>query len=251
MARILIVDDEPQQLKLLQGLLIRRPLEVLACQDGQLALAQARLLQPELILLDVRMPGMDGYQVCSELKRDPGCRHIPVIFLSAADRAEERVRGFEVGAVDYVTKPYFAEELYARIGLHLEMSRRIRLAVPAGEPPGLEGGDREQELISAAVDILEQSVAAPPALADLAHQIGTNEQTLNRLFKERLGMTVFSFLRERRLQYACEWLEDTEMPLQSIAERIGYRSSANFITAFKERFGLTPKQYRARGQGEE
>ncbi|MDO8207095.1 MAG: EAL domain-containing protein [Gallionella sp.] len=120
---ILAVDDTPASLRLLTDILKAEGYEVRAAISGELALRAAKVHPPELVLLDIRMPGMDGYEVCRRLKADPVTRDVPVIFLSAASETLDKVQGFEAGAVDYVTKPYQRDELLARVRTHLELNR--------------------------------------------------------------------------------------------------------------------------------
>lgn len=121
--KILAVDDTSGSLKLLTDLLKDEGYEVRSAISGELALRAAAMSLPELVLLDIRMPGMDGYEVCRRLKAEPATHDVPVIFLSAASETGDKVQGFEVGAVDYVTKPYQREELLARVRTHLELHR--------------------------------------------------------------------------------------------------------------------------------
>jgi response regulator RpfG family c-di-GMP phosphodiesterase len=118
---ILVVDDTPASLKLLTDILKAEGYDVRAAICGELALNAATNNPPKLILLDIRMPGMDGYEVCRRLKAQPETRDIPVIFVSAASEMGEKIQGFELGAVDYVTKPYERRELLARVKTHLEL----------------------------------------------------------------------------------------------------------------------------------
>lgn len=118
---ILAVDDKPQNLQFLGKLLSDNGYEVGMAQNGQQALNFIQKSEPDLILLDIMMPVMDGYEVCRQLKDDFSTRHIPVIFLTAKADTEDVVRGFEVGGVDYVTKPFNAAELLARIRTHIEV----------------------------------------------------------------------------------------------------------------------------------
>lgn len=121
--KILAVDDTPASLKLLTELLKEDGYEVRAAINGELALHAASQNPPELVLLDIRMPGIDGYEVCRRLKAQHATRDVPVIFVSAATESDEKVQGFRVGAVDYVTKPYQRDELLARVHTHLELNR--------------------------------------------------------------------------------------------------------------------------------
>lgn len=126
--KILVVDDTPASLKLLTELLTTEGYEVRSAISGELALYAATSNPPELILLDIRMPVMDGFEVCRRLKAQPKTRDVPVIFVSALSETNEKVEGFELGAVDFVTKPYQREELLIRVRTHLEMTRlRTRL----------------------------------------------------------------------------------------------------------------------------
>ncbi|MBK9160084.1 MAG: response regulator [Nitrosomonadales bacterium] len=118
---ILAVDDTPASLRLLTDLLKNEGYEVRSAINGELALHAALEAPPDLMLLDIRMPGMDGYEVCRRLKAEDSLRDIPVIFVSAASEMDEKLMGFRVGAVDYVTKPYQRAELVARVSTHMEL----------------------------------------------------------------------------------------------------------------------------------
>lgn len=121
--QILAVDDTPASLKLLTDILKEEGYEVRSAISGELALHAAAGEPPELILLDIRMPEMDGFEVCRRLKANPSTRNVPVIFVSAMSETEEKVQGLKLGAVDFVTKPYQREELLARVHTHLELNR--------------------------------------------------------------------------------------------------------------------------------
>lgn len=114
-AEILIVDDTPNNLRLLSDMLSDRGYEVRKAIDGQMALTSARVEPPDLILLDIVMPDIDGYGVCQKLKSDPKTCQIPVIFLSALDDPLDKVKAFQVGGIDYITKPFQIEEVLARV----------------------------------------------------------------------------------------------------------------------------------------
>ncbi len=120
---ILAVDDTPSALKLLSNMLRAEGYEVRSAINGELALRAAVSDLPDLVLLDIRMPVMDGFEVCRQLKAMPETQEVPVIFVSAVTETEEKIHGFEMGAVDYVTKPYQREELLARVHTHIELYR--------------------------------------------------------------------------------------------------------------------------------
>lgn len=121
--KILVVDDTSASLRLLTVLLKDEGYEVRSAINGELALHAAASEPPELILLDIRMPGMDGFEVCRRLKAQPATHDVPVIFVSVVLETDDKVLGFKLGAVDYVTKPYQRDELLARVRAHLELNR--------------------------------------------------------------------------------------------------------------------------------
>ncbi|MCB0193785.1 MAG: hybrid sensor histidine kinase/response regulator [Anaerolineae bacterium] len=116
---ILIVDDTLPNLRYLQNLLTERGYEVRGVPSGRMALMVAHNEPPDLILLDIRMPDLDGYDVCRQLKADPKTCDIPVIFISAMDAVLDKVKAFDVGGVDYITKPFQIDEIIARVENHL------------------------------------------------------------------------------------------------------------------------------------
>ncbi len=119
---ILIVDDNPKNLHLLQSMLAGQGYLVRAAKNGRLALQSVSHKVPDLILLDIRMPEMDGYEVCQNLKVAPDTKDVPVIFISALEDQEDKVRAFQVGGVDYISKPFRQEEVLARIKTHMSLS---------------------------------------------------------------------------------------------------------------------------------
>lgn len=122
-ANILVVDDTPANLNLLGSILSAKGYNVRKMPNGMMALNSARRLPPDLIMLDVKMPAMDGYEVCAELKADPTTKNIPIIFISALQEIEEKVKAFNVGGVDFVTKPFHAEEVISRVNTHITNAR--------------------------------------------------------------------------------------------------------------------------------
>jgi DNA-binding NtrC family response regulator len=120
---VLVVDDTPQNLDLLSEILSGDGFDVRPAKSGGLALLSARTILPDLILLDIMMPDMDGYEVCRRLKMDERMRDVPVIFISALGDSVDRVKAFDVGGVDFVSKPFHAEEVLARVRTHLALRR--------------------------------------------------------------------------------------------------------------------------------
>jgi sigma-B regulation protein RsbU (phosphoserine phosphatase) len=120
-ADILVVDDVPTNLRLLSGMLTEQGYKVRSVISGDMALMATRADPPDLILLDINMPGMNGYEVCAHLKANSKTRDIPIIFISALGETEDKVRAFAAGGVDYVAKPFRVEEVLARVETHLTL----------------------------------------------------------------------------------------------------------------------------------
>ncbi|MBK8434537.1 MAG: hybrid sensor histidine kinase/response regulator [Chloroflexi bacterium] len=132
-ADILIVDDTPANLQLLTTTLSKHGYNVRAVTDGRHALMAARAVPPDLILLDIMMPEMDGFQVCAQVKADAKLKDIPIIFISALDETVDKVHGFQLGGADYVSKPFKLEEVLARMEIHLTLYHQRRQLEQARE----------------------------------------------------------------------------------------------------------------------
>ncbi|KQQ32995.1 AraC family transcriptional regulator [Duganella sp. Leaf126] len=259
MRKILIVDDSAFEQRLLVDLLSELPYKVSAASNGLQGYHLALANRPDLILLDVRMPDMDGYTACRLLKANPATQDIPVIFLSGADADEERIMGLSIGGVDYVSKPFSPGELAARIQVHLTLAQRAHGAPPApandataasvtaaaaSAPVSPYGVDPDAVTVAAVKRLIADNLASLPGLAEIARSVGTYREKLSQIFREQTGMTVFAFIREARLRRGEELLKDTDIDVQDIALLIGFNNAGNFATAFRERLGVTPSAYR-------
>jgi DNA-binding response OmpR family regulator len=260
-ATILIVDDEPVQLRAMVAELNALGFETLIARDGPDGLAKAERGRPDLILLDILMPGWDGYETCRRLKASATTRVIPVIFLSALCDTAEKLAGFAAGCADYITKPFDYREVLARVSAHLQerhlfarLAEQVEPDHPArttvagnkGAAPTEQLDQMGLRLVYRAVDILLDEMASPPGLSELAHRVGTNHARLGREFQTHLGMTTYEYLREQRLVRAQALLDRTGLQIQQIADAVGFKQAGNFATAFRLRFGITPSEYRKR-----
>lgn len=122
---VLLIDDDPKNLQIIGRLLRNEHLRIAIAMNGEEGLERADQLHPDLILLDIMMPGIDGYEVCQRLKKDPDLSNIPIIFITGKTDSNSIVRGFEVGGVDYITKPFNQAELVARLRTQLELKHAL------------------------------------------------------------------------------------------------------------------------------
>ena len=186
-----------------------------------------------------------------------------MLFLSALDDPDERVAGLAIGGVDFITKPYHPAEVFARVRIHLElagMRAAAAVAVVAAttvQPAPAPASNVSQlhpephfhphpdaVMTDAAMRLIDDNLAAPLTLAGIARALGTYEKRLSQAFRQQAGITVFAYLAEARMMRGRQLLVDTDMSVQQIAEQTGFRSAANFATAFREHAEATPTAYR-------
>ena len=198
---ILIVDDTPTNLGMLCDFLTDSSFEVLVALEGESAIAQAVYAQPNLILLDILMPGIDGFETCRRLKANPSTQDIPVIFMTALSETEDKVRGFQVGAIDYVTKPIQPEEVLARITNHLTIQNLQKELQTQNLQLQQEVKERQQ-----AEELVRQQAQREQLLGEISQRIRTSlnlEEILSTTVRE-----VRQFLQTDRVliyQFFDDW----------------------------------------------
>jgi DNA-binding response OmpR family regulator len=241
-----VIDDSPFEQRVLSELLADHGHAPLTASDGQQGYALALVARPDLILLDVRMPDMDGFATCRLLKANPETAPIPVIFVSGANAEQERVTGLSVGGVDYVGKPFSGAELAARIQVHLTLAARqsVQHAMPDAGIAPVAGNSAAQVLVMAARHLIDADLANVPALDLLAERVGTEPERLAQAFREEMGCTVFAYIRDQRIARGAALLRETDIDVQGVALLVGFQNAGNFATAFRDRNGMTPSTYR-------
>ena len=185
-SRILVVDDTPADLEVLCRALEAAGYEVMLADSGAVALDLATRLEPTLILLDVSMPGMDGFEVCQSLKQNEATRAIPVLFLTGRDAEEDVVEGFRAGGVDYVIKPFRKEEVLARVRTQLESVRLLRAVVAKNAE--LEEHARELAEKNRA---LQEEIEGRERLTSERDELAERLSHLSQLEVERHGVAGF------------------------------------------------------------
>lgn len=170
-ADILVVDDTVANLRLLVNLLVERGYKVRPASNGAMALSAAQTEPPDLILLDIIMPNMDGYEVCEQLKANERTGNIPVIFISAISEVFDKVKAFEIGGVDYITKPFQVEEVLARVETHLAMRSLQKSLEEKNEE--LAKTVESLQVTQAQLIEAEKIAALGNLVAGVAHEINT------------------------------------------------------------------------------
>jgi len=182
---ILIVDDTPENLRLLSSMLTTQGYAVRKAISGPMALSALQALKPDLVLLDINMPGMNGYEVCRHLKASAHLREIPVVFLSASDNALDKVQAFQVGGSDYVTKPFQIEEVVARIENQLTIARQRQLL--QDQKKRLEAEIQERKKIE--IELARQQMRSETLILNIfpmaiAERLKNGEQTIAGYFDQ-------------------------------------------------------------------
>lgn len=237
---ILVIDDSQFECRVLVDLFAESGFRVSSALTGTHGYHLAQTLHPHLIILDVHMPDIDGFACCRLLSASSATNDIPVIFVSGADSVEEKIEGLRAGAVDYVAKPFHGEELVTRVGVHLRKTRHVA-SVETPEQGRLSNDD---VILAAAQQLISDTLSQLPGLSELAKRVGTYRERLNQLFNTRLGVSVFEYVRELRIERASLLLRESDMEIRDIASVVGFSNPGNFATRFKERTGFTPKAYR-------
>ena len=240
---ILLVDDKPEELRWLNKLLLP-DFRLALAHSGQAGLQRAQALQPDLLLLDIGLPDMDGYALCRLLKSDPLTCAIPLLFLSAHNTPEHRIQGLELGAVDFISKPFHPEEVLARVHVHLRLAAQIRQPQASNIASSSPARNPDELLVQAAAQYIRAHLSETPSVAQIARQVGLHEKRLLALFREHLGQTISGFIRDERVSTGQRLLADTAMSVQDIAFTVGFGNPGNFATSFRERTGMSPQAYR-------
>jgi DNA-binding response OmpR family regulator/two-component sensor histidine kinase len=233
MGEVLVVEDTPSSLKLLTDLLTRAGYLVRQAPDGELALWSAQAKPPELVLLDVRMPGIDGYEVCRRLKSSEALRDIPVVFLSAQSDTDDKVRGFQAGGIDFIGKPYQAEEVLARTKAHIALARTQRALAASNAELSLA----LNQLDSAREELrrTERLAALGSMVAGIAHELNTpigNCVLASSTLDERARAFASAMAGGLRRSQLEEFVADT-ISASSLLQR-NLAASAELISSFKQ-----------------
>jgi len=247
-AHVLIIDDYADELRLLVEKLRDCDLRVSIACDGAQGYDRALASIPHLILLDIRMPKMDGFAVIRMLKANSLTTHIPILFLTSSNDNGDRLTGLREGAVDYIVKPCPVDEIVERIRIHLQLSGAAVRNKPDPRPAATAAncGTAHGALVRAAQTHLLNTLANPPRLPDLAALFGVPERRLSYAFHRCLGITVFEFTRRERMRRAQQLLAQTTLSVMAVSEEVGFSSAANFSTAFREHTGSSPSAFRYR-----
>jgi DNA-binding response OmpR family regulator len=218
---------------------------LLEAEEGSSGLAVALERIPDLVICDVMMPGIQGIEVCRRLKADERTSHIPLILLTGRARGDDRVKGLEAGADDYVTKPFDMQELRARIVNLLEGRRLLRAKYEVSSPRQIPLS-ADERFIARVREAIEQRLSdARLDTASLAREMAMSRMQLNRKLQALTGRSTHEFIRFLRLTRAAEMLHAHAATVTEIAYAVGFNNVSHFAVAFRQQHGCRPSDYAA------
>ncbi|MFR9578608.1 MAG: ATP-binding protein [Rikenellaceae bacterium] len=247
---ILLVEDDADCQYVVESLLSRE-YRVIVANDGKEALALANKYNPDIIISDIIMPKMDGYELCAAIKSDINLSHIPVILLTAKIANESKVEGLGSGAEAYLTKPIELDILSAQIKTLLNGRQIFSQYIRKGTiniSPETKYKSESEVFLERAVSIIHDNMSnAEFGCAELQDALFVTRSTLYRKLKVLANMSPIEFIRHIRLLYARDILRDNgeKITISEVAYTTGFGSPRYFSTCFKAEFGISPKQYLA------
>jgi len=243
---ILIVEDNFDVMEYLSERL-SKSYSILTALNGLLALELLKEQPVDLILTDVMMPEMDGIRLCKAIKQNIRTCHIPVIILSAKSNIEDQLQGLQVGADDYVSKPFTFSVLNAKI-INMLKSRRRTLDhysnSPEIEPEKITFNAMDEELLTKAMKIVFENLDNSEFSADIfCSAMGMSRSNLHLKLKAITGESTIDFIRKIRFNEACKLLLDGRYNIAEVSTRVGFNTPSYFATSFKKHFGSLPTEY--------
>lgn len=257
-SKVLIVEDD-EELRLSLFNYLKDFYKVFVASDGGEGFKLAQDLRPDIVITDVKMSPEDGLKLLHQLKSNIKTQHIPVVIMSAKNELNDRLEGWQRGAEAYISKPFDFNELKSIIYNLIDGRRKLegKFSIDSENSvskssllkSSLKGND--ETLIERVNKILDAKLDEEDMNVDrLAEELGVSRTHLYRRMKERLGMNPSDYIRNKRLQRACEMLKNDDLDITQIAYALGFSSQSQFSTTFKRFMGFTPTEYRMKHSNE-
>ena len=243
---ILIVEDNPDIIKYLKENLADK-YKIRSANNGEEALKIVYEDQPTLIISDVMMPVMDGIQFCKKIQKNIKTCHIPVILLTAKSSIQDQIEGLDIGADDYVAKPFAMNLLEAKISNVIKTRKRLQEYYSQSleiQPEKIAFNTMDEDLLKKAVDIVEKNLAEPNLSVDFfAREMGMSRSNLHLKLKAITGESATDFIKKIRFGKATKLLDENRYSIAEISYMVGFNSPSYFSTSFKKYFGYMPTEY--------
>jgi signal transduction histidine kinase/DNA-binding response OmpR family regulator len=243
---VLIVEDNRDMRSYMQDCLAS-DYRVIEAVDGEDGLHRAIDKIPDLIISDVMMPRMDGFEMCGRLKSDERTSHIPIILLTARASAESKIKGLELGADDYLIKPFDRTELLVRAKNLIEQRRKLRERFSRDislQPKEIAVTSYDEKFLQRTMDIIEQHLADSEFTIDsLLKEVGMSRMQLHRKLRALINCSASEFIRVLRLKRAAQLLQQKSGNVTEVAFEVGFNNLSYFSRCFRQQFGKLPSEY--------
>ncbi len=244
---IMVVDDNPEILDYLE-MIFSDGYEVVKAENGMEALIYIKDNLPDLIISDVMMPEMDGVELCKAVKTDINTCHIPFILLSAKSAIEDRIVGLQIGADDYIPKPFHPNVLKAKVENLIKAQKRIVEKFYADGavliPKNITQNPLNEKFLNKVIESIKANMSNEEfSVEELGSIVAMSRSNLFRKLKAITGQTPIEFIYYIRLRYAMELLLERKMSISEIAYEVGFKNPSSFTKSFKKHFGKSPSDY--------
>ncbi|MGB5529747.1 MAG: response regulator, partial [Ignavibacteriaceae bacterium] len=243
---LLIVEDNADVRKYI-SMILGNEYRIFEAKDGEEGLDKSFECIPDLIISDIMMPKLDGFQMCSRLKTDSRTSHIPIIMLTAKATMNDKINGLEIGADDYIMKPFEESELKARIKNLLEQRKRLhehfrKYGLVEIEEKNITPVD--QQFLQNAVALIHQHISESEfGVEKLADNMAVSRSLLFKKVNALIGESPSEFIKRTRLNKAVKLIEKNHGNISEIALEVGFSNPSYFAECFKKQFGVAPSQY--------
>ena len=247
--RVLVVDDNVDMRRYLQRILTAEGYVVDLAEDGAEGVARAIEMTPDLVIADVMMPRMDGFELCKRIRDDERVAAVPVVLLTARATEDDRIAGLEAGADDYLAKPFSPDELMVRLENLIQIRRRLRErfshSVRLG-PEEISVSSADARFIEQVRGVIEAQMSDSQFGVDaLAEAVGLSPRQLHRRVKELTGLTTGGYIRMMRLERAEQLFRQQAGQVAEVAYAVGFNDAKYFSRLFRQTYGCTPSEYEA------
>jgi DNA-binding response OmpR family regulator len=216
--------------------------ETISSENGRDGLSKIMKYKPNIVVADIMMPDMDGLTMVEKMRAEPDFKHIPIIFLTAKSSLDDRIRGLETGAVDYITKPFESKELLQKVSNLLELGKRQMVnALSTPNKQTFESSD--QAFLTRLRTLIEANISNEKLdVYMLALALNFSTSSIHKKVKQITGKSTNQFIREYRLERAKQMIEDQHANISEIAFSLGFNSVSYFSKSYKDYFGQNPKK---------
>ena len=245
---VLIVEDN-SDISYYIGSQLQSRYRVFYAHNGREGLEEAQDLMPDVIISDLMMPEMDGYELCRQIHASEVLNHIPIIILTAKTAEEERIKALQVGADSFMNKPFNSEELELRVKQLIDQRRALRekysQALATGNEKEVNITKANREFLNKFVDIIHSQMSQSDIdIDEVASKLCMSRKQLRSKIMSITGENTSTYILQIRLSKACRLLRSTDMPIGEVAQKCGFDDSAYFSRIFKQTYSSTPSQYR-------